>query len=493
MRLVLTQTLSSRQKPPCSTSCLMNIMTRCVPYASSSGRLISSQNTTSQLCAPRLSTGSRTTSFPFRTYVQYWAKVLSMISGVVLEEKFRLARTMPCWLFRTDVNVIVLPDPGGPQRIRGRRLDSHAPNTSVWRTVSVVVMTKSVAVTLWLSISIRGTLSDHSSYSPSSTRTRYAARSDSPPSGSRTPLVRNSMSPNFFRTAHDALPLKAHRSEWRSHRRANLSMCSPTMGKSGWFSSYSTASCMPFTSRALRDMRSLSRVGGMMCVSPKANSRASATRGVVRASSPATTIGWIVSRKATWAEGISLLSLPLTSSLRRSLMWCSRQTASGRVSSLNQTMPQRDTVAGVACANESTSRIILTLLGMDSRSPLGRVRSLLSSRTLLRFSAHSGSTSPSNTIQCLRSASPLWFANMVRRRLVKTPSVHSIVVPSRTPYSPSLSIALGSMVYISVRVPSTFSNPFINTRKADDLPTPHGPTSMTPCLVSITCLSCRTF
>ena len=86
------------------------------------------------------------------------------------------------------------------------------------------------------------------------------------------------------------------------------------------------------------------------------------------------------------------------------------------VSALNQTIPHRDTVAGVACSKLSTSRMIRTLSGIVKRSPLGRVNSLLSSSTELRFSAHSGSTSPSNTIQCRRSASPRWLAMMVRSK-----------------------------------------------------------------------------
>ena len=48
----------------------------------------------------------------------------------------------------------------------------------------------------------------------------------------------------------------------------------------------------------------------------------------------------------------------------------------------------------------------LTFEGMARRSPLGRVNSLLSSRTEFRFSTHSGSTSPSNIIQCFLLISP---------------------------------------------------------------------------------------
>ena len=77
------------------------------------------------------------------------------------------------------------------------------------------------------------------------------------------------------------------------------------------------------------------------------------------------------------------------------------------MSSENQTIPHLDTVANVAHFNDSTSNNILTLGGIDNLSPLGNVNNLLSSKTEFRFSAHSGSTSPSNTIQCLLALSPL--------------------------------------------------------------------------------------
>ena len=78
----------------------------------------------------------------------------------------------------------------------------------------------------------------------------------------------------------------------------------------------------------------------------------------------------------------------------------------GTTSSLNHTVPQRLTEAGVAYFRFSTSNRIRTLGGSERRSPVGSVSSLLSSRTELRFSAHSGSTSPSNTIHCRRVLSP---------------------------------------------------------------------------------------
>lgn len=50
--------------------------------------------------------------------------------GSVELEKFRLASTRLGMACSVDVNVIVLPDPGGPQRIRGLCEASHAFSTS---------------------------------------------------------------------------------------------------------------------------------------------------------------------------------------------------------------------------------------------------------------------------------------------------------------------------------------------------------------------------
>mmetsp|Transcript_27783 Transcript_27783/g.44163 ORF Transcript_27783/g.44163 Transcript_27783/m.44163 type:complete len:240 (+) Transcript_27783:4750-5469(+) len=123
------------------------------------------------------------------------------------------------------------------------------------------------------------------------------------------------------------------------------------------------------------------------------------------------------------------------------------------------------------------------------RSPLGSVRSLLSSRTLLRFSAHSGSTSPSKMIHCRFWLSPRVSSRILRRILVKTPSVHSRVVGSRVPYNSSLLIALGSIRWHSLLTLSTLSSAACNTRQAWVFPLPDGPTMMTPWLMVWTWLS----
>jgi hypothetical protein len=46
---------------------------------------------------------------------------------------------------------------------------------------------------------------------------------------------------NFLLASHDELPQNDHIKECSSQRFANFSMCSPVIGKSGWFSSYSIA------------------------------------------------------------------------------------------------------------------------------------------------------------------------------------------------------------------------------------------------------------
>lgn len=62
-------------------------------------------------------------------------------------------------------------------------------------------------------------------------------------------------------------------------------------------------------------------------------------------------------------------------------------------------MPILDIVAGEAQVRSCVSNKKLTLLPKRIRSPDGMVNSLLSSRTELRDSIHSGSMSPSQIIQ----------------------------------------------------------------------------------------------
>mmetsp|Transcript_44665 Transcript_44665/g.112583 ORF Transcript_44665/g.112583 Transcript_44665/m.112583 type:complete len:249 (+) Transcript_44665:283-1029(+) len=167
-------------------------------------------------------------------------------------------------------------------------------------------------------------------------------------------------------------------------------------------------------------------------------------------------------------------------SLRRMSRYLWKIISNVSVSSLNQIMPQRDTVASVAYLRSCTSNITRTLLGSARRSPLGSVRILLSSSTLFRFSTHSGSTSPSKMIQCRICASPRTLSMILRRMWVNRPSVHSRVVLSRLPNSSSLVMALGSMTYDLHGTPSCASRAARSTDHALDLPLPDGPTIITP-------------
>lgn len=66
---------------------------------------------------------------------------------------------------------------------------------------------------------------------------------------------------------------------------------------------------------------------------------------------------------------------------------------------LMKTIPLRETVAGEALSMLWGSKIILQLGDIGMRSPLAKVRVLLSSRTEFRFSIQIASTGPSKTIQ----------------------------------------------------------------------------------------------
>ena len=63
-------------------------------------------------------------------------------------------------------SVIVLPEPGGPQRTIGLCSNSHVDSSASCRTVSMVGITTSGAPTLWVSTSTCGTFADHGTHSP---------------------------------------------------------------------------------------------------------------------------------------------------------------------------------------------------------------------------------------------------------------------------------------------------------------------------------------
>ena len=84
-----------------------------------------------------------------------------------------------------------------------------------------------------------------------------------------------------------------------------------------------------------------------------------------------------------------------------------------------------------------------------------------------------------------------WYAYFLRK-WVKSPSVHSLVLGSRTPYSSSLEMALGSMTWATPSTPSSRSRALSRERQAVLLPLPLGPTIIRPWFRLEIWYSCRT-
>ena len=91
-----------KKKPPCSRICRINEITRCVPYLSSSQKIIIQEFNW---------IGDKTTPFG----------VFNINSGVVAdaEEKLRPTTSKSGRARSALRNVIVFPLPGGPQRTNG--------------------------------------------------------------------------------------------------------------------------------------------------------------------------------------------------------------------------------------------------------------------------------------------------------------------------------------------------------------------------------------
>lgn len=70
-----------------------------------------------------------------------------MRSGLVEEEKLTKIISNYGNAFKVDINVIVLPDPGGPQRRKGLCSDNHEHNIYWCLRVSTVGMITSASVT----------------------------------------------------------------------------------------------------------------------------------------------------------------------------------------------------------------------------------------------------------------------------------------------------------------------------------------------------------
>mmetsp|Transcript_14199 Transcript_14199/g.2283 ORF Transcript_14199/g.2283 Transcript_14199/m.2283 type:complete len:201 (+) Transcript_14199:461-1063(+) len=142
------------------------------------------------------------------------------------------------------------------------------------------------------------------------------------------------------------------------------------------------------------------------------------------------------------------------------------------------TIPHLDTVAGEAFLRFSTSNTSLTLSVIAILSLLGKVRILLSSKTVFKLSIHRVSTGPSHIIHVLFLLFLLLhFCHIVEN----TPGIHSSVIGIFLPYSSSAVIALGfSLLILCFTV--NYESALVSTVYIELFPVPVGPTIINPCL-----------
>lgn len=179
-------------------------------------------------------------------------------------------------------------------------------------------------------------------------------------------------------------------------------------------------------------------------------------------------------------------------------------------------IPARLTVAGDALARCSTSKSSFMCEAIGTRSPLAKVKTRLSSRTVLRFSIQMASTGPSRTIQTEVGVveveeeeeeeeevesfvaaddeeegappppppPPEDNLAALLHSAAKTPSVQSPVAASIRPNICGAVSALGLSRQTTVLRPSAVSAAARHSTSAV-LPLPEGPTSMMPCLTRL--------
>mmetsp|Transcript_25628 Transcript_25628/g.73725 ORF Transcript_25628/g.73725 Transcript_25628/m.73725 type:complete len:248 (+) Transcript_25628:1979-2722(+) len=140
-------------------------------------------------------------------------------------------------------------------------------------------------------------------------------------------------------------------------------------------------------------------------------------------------------------------------------------------------MPARDTVAGEALRRSWTSKTILQLSVIGIRSLFAKVRILLSSNTVLRFSIQMASTGPSQMIHVVFLMERLFHFCQIE---AKTPGVHSSLTGSLTPYICESVMALGFMITLWCGFPSLVIH-VVRICAISVLPQSVGPTSMKPC------------
>ncbi|KAK2185975.1 hypothetical protein NP493_215g01007 [Ridgeia piscesae] len=139
-------------------------------------------------------------------------------------------------------------------------------------------------------------------------------------------------------------------------------------------------------------------------------------------------------------------------------------------------MPFLDTVAGEALSTLWGSKMTLQFGDIGIRSPLAKVKVLLSSSTELRFSIQMASTGPSSTSQM---CSPFLARSVRRHKVEKMPSVQSLVATSSRPNICGAVMALGFILISRCGSPQS-PMAFIRVWMQHVFPVPLGPRAIMP-------------
>mmetsp|Transcript_19764 Transcript_19764/g.49722 ORF Transcript_19764/g.49722 Transcript_19764/m.49722 type:complete len:224 (-) Transcript_19764:1561-2232(-) len=166
------------------------------------------------------------------------------------------------------------------------------------------------------------------------------------------------------------------------------------------------------------------------------------------------------------------------------------------VSGSRYTIPTRDTVAGEAYSRSRTSKSMVVTGESLMISPEFRHSFLLSSSTVFMFSIQIASTGPSKTTHWRRifpSAPTGW--DPLRTAMASTPSVHSWVFKSASPYNCPWVIDFGFITYCTTGMkssfcPAIFSRVVASTSLIEVFPHGGKPTVISPWRTTIVSHSC---
>lgn len=166
--------------------------------------------------------------------------------GLVEEEKLTKIISKSGRALSVDINVMVFPEPGGPQSKKGLCSESQEHRIYWWRIVSTVGIMTSASVTFWGSISTVGTFFFHKCHYPSSILISKSIRIYGTPALPSTwcsiggnwiswvGTTSANLLDNFSLYLSVIDPPNPHMMLWRVHFLMYLVRISSSRGSSGW-------------------------------------------------------------------------------------------------------------------------------------------------------------------------------------------------------------------------------------------------------------------